>query len=81
MNNDEYFEYLNDVKNNLTKENREKLIEELKDLNKQSLYWLKKYTDIKSVTEDEDIAKEYAKITYKGIMSKIEDLNYILDKI
>lgn len=81
MDNNEYFEYLNDIKNNLTKENREKLIEELKDLNKQSLYWLKKYTDIKSINEDEDIAKEYAKMTYEEIMSKIEDLKYILGKI
>ena len=81
MDNNEYFEYLNDIKNNLTKENREKLIKELKDLNKQSLYWLKKYTDIKYVNEDEAIAKEYAKMTYEEIMSKIEDLKYILGKI
>lgn len=79
MTREEYTEYINNCKSNLTEKQRISLAKEYNKLPKSWKYWNKRLNNIIVCSEAEYIFMKYCEKRISYINQRIEDLEYILD--
>ena len=79
MTKEEYKEYLDSCKSNLTEKQRIRFAKEYNKLPKSWKYWNKRLNNIIVCSEEEYIFMKYCEKRISYINQRIEDLEYILD--
>jgi len=79
MNKEEYKQYLDKVKSNLTEKERISLAKEYNKLPKSASYWLKRMNNYYGYDEESYMLLKYSERRYNYIVYRMEDLEYILD--
>ena len=79
MNKEEYKQYLDKVKSNLTEKERIRFAKEYNKLPKSASYWLKRMNNCYGYDEESYMLLKYSERRYNYIVYRMEDLEYILD--
>jgi len=79
MNKEEYKQYLDKVKSNLTEKERIRFAKEYNKLPKSASYWWKRICNCYGYDEESYMLLKYSERRYNDIMYRMEDLEYILD--
>lgn len=79
MNKEEYKQYLDNIKSNLTDKQRISLAKEYNKLPKSYNYWNKRRNNLIGYSEDDYIFGHYCDHKISYITQRMEDLEYILD--
>ena len=79
MNKEEYKQYLDHIKSNLTDRQRISLSKEYNKLPKSYNYWNKRRNNLIGYSEDDYIFGHYCDRKISYITQRMEDLEYILD--